>query len=524
MRRFHRFLTIFLCCAMLCTALPVHAGQSDWDQTAQYLHGQANTPSAGNTHGDWMVFALARTGVLVPEGYFSAWLTMAERTLAENGGKLSGPVTGNLRMMLTLLALDQDLSNVGGYDLLALVRDTDYVCRTTVMGPVFGILILENCGGDAEIEAVYLRHLLDKQLADGGWALSGTVADPDATAMALQALSCFRKDAAVQAAIDRGLARLSALQLDNGGFTAWGVSPAESIAQIIIALNMLGVDLEDARFVKNGGGLVDAMLSFRLEDGAFCHVLGKGSDVMATQQAMLALDSIRRTKDGLPGVYQLTDRCTVDRSHVGLPGKDDRISVPGKTVNIPTFPDIYGLAAQEAILALAHRGIVNGMGNGNFEPDGLLTRAQFCAMAQRALGLPPAAISAQVFSDVPFGAWYHSYVMSAYSFGAVNGMGDGTFAPDKTITRQEAAVLVSRLADKCGMTVAFSDTAIRNVLSQFGDYRSCGSWAQEGLAFCYANGILDDSVLNIAPAEAVSRTEAASMFYALLDAALLLED
>lgn len=503
-------------------ALPVCAGQSHWDQTAQYLHSQAKTPVAGNTYGDWAVFALARSGVLVPEGYFSAWLTMAERALDENGGKLSGPVTGNLRLALALLALDQDLSNVGGHDLLALARDTDYVCRTTVMGAVFGILILENCGGDDTAEAVYLQHLLDKQLEDGGWALSGTVADPDATAMTLQALSCFRDKDEVQAAIDRGLARLSSLQLENGGFTAWGVSSSESISQTIIALNMLGIDLDDARFIKNGNGLLQALLAFRLEDGSFCHVMNMGYDVMATQQAMLALDSMRRVQDGLPGIYDLSDRRTVDRSFVGLPGKDERISVPGKTVNIPTFPDIHGLDEAQAILALAHRGILNGMGNGKFEPAGLLNRAQFCAMAVRALGLP--AAKSYGFTDIPAGQWYTDPVNAAAAFGAVNGMGDGTFAPNKTINRQEAAVLVSRLAEKCGLTVSYDETAARNVLSQFGDYRNCAAWATEGLAFCYANGILDDSVLDIQPTQAISRAEAARMFYSLLDAALLLEN
>ena len=144
------------------------------------------------------------------------------------------------------------------------------------------------------------------------------------------------------------------------------------------------------------------------------------------------------------------------------------------------------------------------------------------AVRSRPLSLP--AASGSPFSDVPAGAWYQGAVNAAFAFGAVNGVGGGLFAPDKTITRQEAAVLVSRLAAKCGMMVDFDATAVRNVLSQFGDYRSCADWAAQGLAFCYQNDILDDSVLDIQPGQAVSRGEAASMFYALLDAALLLEN
>lgn len=511
-----------LCLVLLCSALTAFAGQSDWDQTLQFLHGQAKMPSAANTYGDWEIFALARSGAFLPDSYYAAYLTMVERTLTENNGKLPGALSGNLRLALALGALGQDLTNVGGYDLTALLKDTDRVCRTTVMGPTFALLLLNNLGGDKAAEEVYLQHLKDKQLTDGGWALSGQIADPDATAMTLQALSFYPSDKDVRAMIDRGLARLSALQLETGGYTAWGATTSESIAQTIIALCMLDIDLTDPRFVKNGSTLLNALVAFRLEDGSFRHTMDGGYDIMATEQAMLALESLRRREEKLPNIYQLTDTPTVDRSFIGLPGKDPAVKVPAKTVNIPTFSDISGRKEAQAILSLAHRGILNGMGNGKFEPNGLLNRAQFCAMVVRGLGLPAAASAG--FTDVPAGAWYAAPVNAAAAFGAVNGVGGGKFAPLKTITRQEAAALMSRLAKTCGMTVSYDAAACRNVLSQFGDYQQCVGWTLEGLAFCYDNGILDDSVLNIRPTEAVSRAEAASMFHALLDAALLLED
>ncbi|MBR5536472.1 MAG: S-layer homology domain-containing protein, partial [Clostridia bacterium] len=401
MKRFYRYIALLLCAAMVC-ATPVCAAADDWAGTGRFVRSQLRTPSAGNTYGDWEIFAAARAGLTVPEGYYAAWLTMVDRVLAQNGGRLSGPVTGNMRLALALLALDQDLTDVGGYDLLALATDTQWVCRTTVMGPAFGILILKNCGGDPAAEKVYLQHLLDKQLADGGWALSGQIADPDATAMTLQALSLCRREAGVQAAIDRGLARLSAMQEPTGGFTAWGTTGCESVAQTVIALTMLDIPLTDSRFVKNGNSLLDALLSYRLADGSFSHTPGGAYDIMATQQALLALDALRREEAGLPGIYDLSDRVTVDRTFVGLPARDKRVSVPEQTVNIPTFTDISGLKEADAILELARRGVLNGVGDGRFDPSGRFTRAQFCAMAQRALTLPAAA--GRLFSDVPAGA------------------------------------------------------------------------------------------------------------------------
>ena len=522
MHMLRRAAAALLCLALLCSSLTAFAGQSDWDVTLQFLHGQAKTPSAANTYGDWEVFALARTGAFLPDSYYDAYLTMVERVLEDNNGKLPGALTGNLRLAMALLALGQDLSNVGGYDLKALILDTDKVCRTTVMGPTFGLLLLNNLGGDQAAEQIYLQHLKDKQLADGGWALSGQLSDPDATAMALQALSFYQKDKDVRAMIDQGLARLSSLQLETGGYTAWGATTSESISQTIIALCMLDIDLSDARFVKNGTDLLEALLPFQQADGSFRHTMDGGYDVMATEQAMLALDALRRRADDMPMVYDLSDHITVDRTSVGLPGKDPAIKVPAKTVNIPTFSDISGLNEAEAILSLAHRGILKGMGDGKFAPRGILNRAQFCAMAVQGLGLPAAASAG--FTDVPAGEWYAAPINAAAAFGAVNGVGGGKFAPLKTINRQEAALLMSRLAAKCGLTVSYDAAACRNVLSQFGDYQQCADWALEGLAFCYDNGLLDDSVMNIQPTQAVTRAEAAAMFHALLDAALLLED
>ena len=520
-RMLRRLLALVLCAAfVLCAAPAALAADTGRDQTASFLAAQTLDPTAGTVYGDWLVFALARTGSAVPEGFFSAYLTRAEKLLAEHNGALRGPVTGTLRLCLALEALGQELTDVGGYDLLAVVKDTGRICRTTVIGPAVSLLILNNAGGDPVCEQTYLRHLLDTQLEDGGWALSGTVADPDTTAMALQALSFYPKEA--EAAISRGVARLSTLQQPGGGYTAWGASTSESISQVLMALCMLGISPDDARFVKNGRTLLDALLSFRLEDGSFRHLSEGGYDVMATHQAMLALESLRRAEEGLPNIYLLTDPAAVDRGFAGLPGRYPAVAVPGRQGEAPAFSDIAGLAEEQAILALAGRGILEGMGGGRFEPEGLLNRAQFCAMAVRALGLPQA--SSAGFSDVPEGLWYSAPVNAAAAFGAVEGVGGGRFAPLQPITRQQAAVLVARLAKACGLNVRYSADACRNVLSQFGDWQSCAPWAQEALAFCCDRGILDTGEADLCPGEAVTRAEAARMFFALLDEALLLEN
>ena len=76
--------------------------------------------------------------------------------------------------------------------------------------------------------------------------------------------------------------------------------------------------------------------------------------------------------------------------------------------------------------------------------------------------------------------------------------------------------MVARAAKLCGMDTAVDNAAMRDTLAQFGDYVTTGAWARESLAFCYQNGILDDSDLNIQPKVAIKRCEVAQMLYNLL--------
>ena len=73
-----------------------------------------------------------------------------------------------------------------------------------------------------------------------------------------------------------------------------------------------------------------------------------------------------------------------------------------------------------------------------------------------------------------------------------------------------------RASKLCGIDASYNETSIRNVLSQFTDYKSVSDWAKEALAFCYDKQILDDSVTEIHPKQAVKRGEIAYMLYNML--------
>ncbi len=133
--------------------------------------------------------------------------------------------------------------------------------------------------------------------------------DVDITAMALQALAKYQDQKAVKSATDKALTYLSKVQDNKGGFSSWGTTNVESVAQVVVALCELGIDLGDSRFVKNGHTLTDNLLSFRQSNGGFYHVLdgSDGNNQMSSEQGFYALVAIDRAANGQNSLYRMSD-------------------------------------------------------------------------------------------------------------------------------------------------------------------------------------------------------------------------
>lgn len=310
-----------LFCLLAALALVLCAcaqGQDDQlAKTARYLREENPSPGCASIGGEWVVFALARADAKTPEGYYETYLENLAAALRETDGVLSEKkYTEYSRVVLALTALGEDPSGFAGYDLLLPLADFEAVTRQGINGAVFALLALDSRGyaipddPDAAVQAtraLYVDAILDAELPGGGWSLGGGAADVDLTAMALQALAKYRARPEVSEAVERGLALLSSLQGADGGFSSWGSESCESAAQVLVALTELGVSLDDARFVKNGSTVPDALLGFSCADGAFAHTPGGGADAMATEQACYALAALARAKDGKTTLYDLTD-------------------------------------------------------------------------------------------------------------------------------------------------------------------------------------------------------------------------
>ena len=198
----------------------------------------------------------------------------------------------------------------------------------------------------------------------------------------------------------------------------------------------------------------------------------------------------------------------------GLAGKDPDVQV--RPVSKPgiTFGDIAGSPNKAAINALAAREIINGMGDDSFAPEATMTRAQYATIIVKALGLTPKANGK--FTDVAADKWYAPYIGTANAYGIVNGVSDTEFNPEGTITRQEAALMTVRAAKLCGLETEVSEAEQGDVLCDYIDNRSIASWAKEAMAFCYKHELLDTAAMDAEPKRDILRCEVAEMLYRML--------
>lgn len=110
------------------------------------------------------------------------------------------------------------------------------------------------------------------------------------------------------------------------------------------------------------------------------------------------------------------------------------------------FSDIDSVAwANEAICALADKGIINGKSETEFCPDDFVTREEFTKMIIGVMGIPTDG-KENVFSDVDDNAWYAPFVKTAYEKNIIKGIGDGKFGTGSNITRQDMAVIAANVS------------------------------------------------------------------------------
>lgn len=138
---------------------------------------------------------------------------------------------------------------------------------------------------------------------------------------------------------------------------------------------------------------------------------------------------------------------------------------------LPPLTDIEGHWAKTSIESLYEKGAVSGYGDGTFGPNDPVTRGQIMKMALEAFGQDTSAATGSNFTDVSTTDWFNEYVATGTAIGIVKGYDDGTFKPEKTVTRGEALKIILEAAgftDLSDTTGNFSDVdAVRDWFAKY---------------------------------------------------------
>ena len=117
-------------------------------------------------------------------------------------------------------------------------------------------------------------------------------------------------------------------------------------------------------------------------------------------------------------------------------------------------------ASDEAVAKIMEWGVANGYSDGLFHPERLVTRAQFCAMINRAYGYRETYPGDLPFRDVDPTAWYYDDISIAYRMGYLTGTSASTANPEGYLSRQQAMTLLAknlRLDSVAGEVTEFTD-------------------------------------------------------------------
>lgn len=178
--------------------------------------------------------------------------------------------------------------------------------------------------------------------------------------------------------------------------------------------------------------------------------------------------------------------------------------------NKVNFTDIASVQAWagKQIQVVAAKGAIEGVGEGKFAPKSNVTRAEFAKMLIRALNLENNS-AVQSFSDVSSSAWYAPYVAVAAEKGIITGRSAAKFDPNATITRAEMATMISRAVKSINPAATTNVTAI----SQFSDAAKISASLRDGVAFAADHNLVIGNAGKFNPNDTATRAEAAVIIY-----------
>lgn len=238
--------------------------------------------------------------------------------------------------------------------------------------------------------------------------------------------------------------------------------------------------------VGEGGGVTD----IALPGGS---TVAKGGSITLSAQANV------KTAGGLH--YTLPGGAVVTLSDTAPLGFALRLSNP--------FTDVQSNAWYYSNVQFVHaHGLLKGVSQEGFDPDAPMTRGMLVTVLHRLAGQPEAQKAAKGFTDLE-ADWYAAAVAWAAEQGIADGVGEGLFAPDAPLSRQDLATLLARFAGAMGLQLNATAQA-----QDFADADSIAAYAKESVALLSGLGILNGTGENcFTPAAGATRAQVAAMLH-----------
>lgn len=161
------------------------------------------------------------------------------------------------------------------------------------------------------------------------------------------------------------------------------------------------------------------------------------------------------------------------------------------------FSDCKSAWYHEAVDFTVEEGLMEGIGDGKFDPNGRMTRAMIVTVLYRAMG-EPAVAEPSTFTDVPTNKWYSDAIAWAQDNGIVKGVSDTKFAPNVNVTREQIATILWRYEASPKATAD---------MSAFKDTEKISSYAADAMVWAVAEGILKGDSGNLKPLDSATRAE-----------------
>ena len=180
------------------------------------------------------------------------------------------------------------------------------------------------------------------------------------------------------------------------------------------------------------------------------------------------------------------------------------------------FTDIAGHWAKEDIEFVVSRGLFSGTSETKFSPNAAMTRGMFVTVLGRLASADVSGYAKSSFSDVKSDAYYMGYIEWASKNNIVNGVGNGRFAPNQSITREQMAVIMSNYAKTIGYTLPKV-----HVENTFADNGKISAYAKEAVKQMQMAGVISGKNGNLFdPQGTATRAEVSAVLRRFVELAI----